>query len=343
MDNQIGRNFPTEDFLTWFRAKKRDLPWRKEPSFYEVLVSEFMLQQTVVQTVIPYYHAWMRQFPNLQALASAHIDEVIKAWEGLGYYSRARRLHAIACELTQKPIHSFMTYDSLIELKGIGDYTAKAILAFAFQKPEIAIDGNVLRVGARFLGIHENIKLPQVKRKIQKFFDSIDKSDGQMAEGLIELGATICKKIPKCDECPIADYCCARQNKITDQIPVVDKRKAIEKISTHVAVIQSGYFILVQKRSSSLMAGLYEFPSLEKANLSQAIILNTSRMPQVSRSYTHYKETIDVTFLEIQEPISALEGEWIEYKKLEDLPFSGGHRKIRKMLLEKLINENCTH
>jgi adenine-specific DNA glycosylase len=193
------------------------------------------------------------------------------------------------------------------------------------------------------LGIHENIKLPQVKGKIQKFFDSIDKSDGQMAEGLIELGATICKKIPKCDECPISDYCCARQNKITDQIPVVDKRKAIEKISTHVAVIQSGSFILVQKRSTSLMAGLYEFPSLEKANLSQAIILNTYRMQQVSRSYTHYKETIDVTFLEIQEPISALEGEWIEYKKLEDLPFSGGHRKISKMLLEKLINENCTH
>ena len=186
--------------LEWFEANKRVFPWREHPTPYRVWISEVMLQQTRAQVVVSYFDRWMKRFPNVEALAAAPIEEVIKIWEGLGYYSRARNLHKGAQEIVRKHGGRIPnTREALLELPGLGPYTAGAILSFGFHQRATAVDGNVLRVLSRFGWIAEDIGKIAARRKIEALAESLldEKKPWVSAEALIELGATICLPQPR--------------------------------------------------------------------------------------------------------------------------------------------------
>jgi A/G-specific DNA glycosylase len=207
----------------WFEANQRDFPWRVQKTPYRVLVSEIMLQQTRATVVVPYFEKWMEMFPTVQALAEAPLEQVIKAWEGLGYYSRARRLHAAAIYLVLKFGGSLPeTKEDLASIPGLGPYTVGALLSFAFQKRAPAVDGNVARVLARYFLIEENIQKATAKRKLEqlaeKFLD--EKKPWVTAEALIELGASICSRKPQCEVCPLQQSCLGRQSGKAEYLPL---------------------------------------------------------------------------------------------------------------------------
>lgn len=339
----MEQKFPMKEFLTWFEACKRDFPWRKNPSFYEVLVSEFMLQQTVASVVVPYYLKWMTLFPSLLHLANSSLDSVLKAWEGLGYYSRARRLHAISQQIVTLNQNSLETYQDLKALKGIGDYTANAILAFAFNRPVVALDGNVLRVGARYFGIHQIVTSAKARKEINGNFEALKVENGSFAEALIELGATICKKKPDCNQCPLINSCYAYSHQKTESLPIVLKRKPIEKMTSIIPVCVCEDLILIKKQTASLMKDLYEFPKIGECldNL-----LHDSERLEIGvfkRSFTSFQESLVVTLHKVKQA-KLLDGMmWCDYKKLQDLPFSSGHRTIRDLIIEKLDYEYSSH
>jgi A/G-specific adenine glycosylase len=334
-DKELAQNFPSGEFLLWFKNNKRDFPWRHNPSFYEVLVSEMMLQQTVASYVVPYFAKWIKQFPTLLHLANASSEEVLKAWEGLGYYSRARRLHEISKKMTSSCQKLPDTYETLISLKGIGDYTAKAILAFAYKKPEIAIDGNVLRVGARFLGIKETVKSITVKNRIQAFFDDCIKEDGTMAEALIELGATICKKKAECQLCPLKLSCKAYKHHLQNEIPKVAQRKKTIKIESEVCLCLVDNHILILRHDKNLMQDLCEFPKLEMFKEYGFKKENGIFFEKVKASYTHFQETIFPIIFEINQKIEVSGCFWVSIDELDKFSFSSGHRKIKMQLQMK--------
>lgn len=332
---EVVQNFPYEEFMNWFSQQKRDLPWRHNPSFYEVLVSEFMLQQTVVLAVLPYYLKWMKAYPSLHHLASASSEEVLKSWEGLGYYSRARRLHLIAKTLVNSSIGMPSSYKELKELQGIGDYTANAILAFAFKKPVIAVDGNVLRVGARYLGIQESIQKLSVKRLIQLFFDSCYKEDGSMAEALIELGAIVCRKKPQCDKCPLQGSCVAYLNNLQEKIPAAIKRPKIKQITNKIVVCVYNDMVLIRRHSKNLMKDLCEFPN---ANQLSHLGINLSEMQQfqaVKASYTSFKETLIPFLYKSSCKFDVKDHFWAPLANFDKLTFSSGHKKIKTMIFSE--------
>lgn len=331
-----SREFPKEELLSWFKQNKRALPWRHSPSFYEVLVSEFMLQQTVASTVVPYYLKWMEMFPTLLHLAQSTELQVLKAWEGLGYYSRAKRLHSLAIELAQKEESYPESYEDLKKYKGIGDYTAKALRAFAFNHPDIALDGNVLRVGARFFGVDDVISSPVARRKIQKFFDEVDKVDGEMAEALIELGATLCKKKADCLLCPLKSHCYAFKNQKTQDLPRIAQRKKILKIESMAVVCCVGQHVLVKKITEKLMKDLYQFPQDKELDDLNLQLEDSESMGSFKRSFTNFQETIHARFCKLDYRHEIPGCEWVDLKKLLDLPFSSGHRTIREITLKKI-------
>jgi len=334
--SQLGKNFPVQSLIDWFNREKRDLPWRKAPSFYEVLISEIMLQQTQVQTVIPYFKAWMKKFPSIAHLAEAPLEEVIKAWEGLGYYSRARNLHKAAQALIHQKGDWPRTYEALRKYPGIGDYTASAILAFAYNLPYVAIDGNVLRVGARFFGLELDIKTPQAKKRIKEQFEAASIHNGQFAESLIELGATVCKKKPDCPICPLQKDCQAYRCDKTQLLPIKAPGKKTVKITRSIALVICQDRVLICKKLEGIMQDLYEFPDLNESFLETKYQISKDPILMVQRSFTHFHETLKVFYYRLDSNIEMPGYEWVDYKKLQILPLSGGHRKIRDYILQKV-------
>jgi len=199
--------------VNWYLEEKRDLPWRKTNDPYKIWVSEVMLQQTKVETVIPYYERFIKKYPSLEALASAEEEELLKQWEGLGYYSRARNLQAGVREVVEAYNSQVPTSrEEISKLKGVGPYTAGAVLSIAYGVPEHAVDGNVMRVLSRILLIEEDIAKPKTKKIFERaVMELIDKEDpSSFNQGLMELGAVICTPTkPKCLLCPVREYCTA--------------------------------------------------------------------------------------------------------------------------------------
>ena len=210
----------------WFHAASRDLPWRRDRSPWHVWVSEIMLQQTQVNTVIPYYETFMARFPSCQDLAAAHLDDILKLWEGLGYYSRAKNLWRGANYVVNHHDGTVPdTYEELIKIPGIGDYTAGAILSFAFDAPFPAVDGNVVRVIARLTNspwTQGNAKDKQCARSyVQNLLDHCPDQASLINEGLIELGALICRpKVPECGRCPLHQNCSALIEGTAEELPL---------------------------------------------------------------------------------------------------------------------------
>lgn len=261
---------PWAELLAWYDREKRDLPWRKTRDPYRILVSEVMLQQTQVKTVLGYYHAFLERFPDLRALAEASEDQVLAAWKGLGYYRRALHLHAAAREAAARHGGELpRSYAALRAMKGIGDYTAAAVASIAFGEPKGAVDGNVLRVMARYLGIEEPVDEARTRRRIQQAVDDAVPRErpGDFNQALMELGATLClPQRPRCDACPLEASCAARATGAGHRLPVRKRREKVKAERRIVGVVeQGGRVLLVKRPAGGLLGGMWEFLNLEPA------------------------------------------------------------------------------
>lgn len=257
-----------ETFLTWYHKEKRNLPWRATNDPYAIWISEIMLQQTRVETVIGYFYRFMEQFPTIQDLAEAEEQKLLKVWEGLGYYSRARNLKAAAQQIVAE--FDGKMPDSIEEirsLKGIGPYTAGAIGSIAFGLPEPAIDGNVMRVVSRLFCIEADIAKASSRRPFDEAMRTIISHDepGEFNQALMDLGSRICTPTtPKCEECPISQYCLAyAENRQTD-FPVKSKKAKPKDVYYIAGAIEDqGSFLLVQRPETGLLASMWHFPLVE--------------------------------------------------------------------------------
>ena len=255
--------------VNWYRENKRDLPWRHNPDAYRVWVSEIMLQQTRVEAVKGYYDRFLKALPTVKDLAEAEEDKLLKLWEGLGYYNRVRNMQKAAQQIMVDHEGIFPdTYEEILQLKGIGNYTAGAISAFAYGIPKPAVDGNVLRVISRITGSYEDIMKQSVRKKIESALEQVIPTDAasDFNQGLIELGAIVCVPNggPKCEQCPVKEYCIAHAENLTAEIPVKKKAKARKIEERTVLIFKDGKQIAIRKRpAKGLLAGLYEFPNLE--------------------------------------------------------------------------------
>ncbi|MBQ3141261.1 MAG: A/G-specific adenine glycosylase, partial [Clostridia bacterium] len=267
-----------QPLLDWYAQNKRVLPWRENTDPYRVWVSEIMLQQTRVEAVIPYYLRFLERFPSVQALADAPEDELLKAWEGLGYYSRARNLQKTARIVCEKFGGRFPSdYEQLLKLPGIGVYTAGAIASIAFEKPTPAVDGNVLRVLSRLTESHDDITEPAVKARFTQLLADVYPSTrrGDFTQSLMELGATVC--VPngpaRCGQCPLAQLCKAQLHGIQHLLPVKAPKQTRRSEDKTVLLLRCGQRYAVRRREpDGLLGGLWEFPSLNGTLSAQEVL-----------------------------------------------------------------------
>lgn len=255
--------------LNWFFQNKRDLPWRKEPTSYHVWISEIMLQQTRVEAVIPYYNRFLERLPDISSLAEIEDEELMKLWQGLGYYNRARNLKKAAQQAVSKYDGKLPAdYEKLLELPGIGSYTAGAIASIAFGLARPAVDGNVLRVISRILSSEEDIGQAKVKKKVEEQLQTVIplQKPGDFNQALMELGALVCipNGEPHCKVCPVSGICLAHCQGKTDRIPYKAPKKPRRIEERTVLLIRWKNSFAIQKRpSTGLLANLYEFPNVE--------------------------------------------------------------------------------
>ncbi len=270
-ENAVNLSRLPPPLLAWYRENARDLPWRKTTDPYRIWVSEIMLQQTRVAAVLGYYARFLAAFPTAEALASAPEDQLMKLWEGLGYYSRARNLQKAARLVTDRGGFPD-TCAGLLELPGIGDYTAAAIASAAFARREAAVDGNVLRVVTRLTDDHSDIAAPQTKKSIrlqvQDIFPKKAEDIRIFNQALMELGATVCvpNGPPKCLFCPVRDLCLGRERGTAESLPVKAPKKSRRvEDKTVFLLLREGRAALRKRPASGLLARLWEFPNVESA------------------------------------------------------------------------------
>lgn len=256
--------------VAWYKQHRRPLPWRETKDPYRILVSETMLQQTRVETVIPYYHAFLARFPSIRELAQADEADVLKQWQGLGYYSRARNLQKLAAEVESR--HAGQIPDDEAQLRtlpGVGEYTCGAVMSIAFDSPVPAVDGNVLRVMARYLGIVDAIEKVRVRRQVQGVVAAWLKevSPSLLTQALMELGALVCTpRSARCEECPLMDGCTAKRESLTDVLPVKQKKKPRKAVDVFALWLETEQGVLVEQRQNEgLLSGLWQLPATERA------------------------------------------------------------------------------
>ncbi len=335
--------------LAWYRRNARTLPWRGHPDPYAVWVSEIMLQQTRVETVIPYFNQWMQRFPTIKALAKASEQDVLNSWEGLGYYSRARNLHKAAKIIIEK-FNSQLPRDlnALRRLPGIGRYTVGAIASMAFGMDEPTLDGNIRRVLARVF----NISVPaDSSLGGQALWNLVaghlpKGKAGDYNQALMDLGATIClPKNPHCLICPMMELCEARRKGIQDQRPILKPKKKTPHYALAAAVIiKNGRVLLAKRPSKGLLGGMWEFPNgrvegnpakeLAK-NLRSGYQLKVQRgdaLGVVKHAYTHFKVTVHVFQCELVSMIKNQNMKWAKLNSLEDFPMGKVDRQIAQLL-----------
>jgi A/G-specific adenine glycosylase len=339
--------------LAWYHANKRTLPWRGRTSAYAVWVSEIMLQQTRVETVIPYFEKWMRLFPDIQALAQASEHDVLNAWEGLGYYSRARNLHR-AAKLVVDQYDGNIPRDltELRKLPGIGRYTLGAIASIAFGMDVSALDGNIKRVYARIFDIEEPVDSTTGEKLLWELADKyLPKGHaGDYNQALMDLGATICvPKNPRCLICPVMKLCQARQNGTQDQRPVKKLKKEVPHyVNAAGVVIERKRVLLAQRPSQGLLASMWEFPNgrvngdpakgLSKAlkteyNLSLRVKRGQDSLGIVQHGYSHFSVTVHVFPCELISRPKGTNLKWVALKELENYPMGRIDRQIANIII----------
>lgn len=327
------------DLLAWFARARRDLPWRAEPRDpYRVWVSEVMLQQTRVETVLRYFGPFLVRFPDVRAIAEAPEDALMKAWEGLGYYRRARLLQRGARYVAERGMPT--TRDGWLDVPGVGSYTAGAIASLAFGEPAPAVDGNVLRVWSRATGSDDDIMLPSTRRAAEAWVlaHQPQGAAGPFNEALMELGATVCApRAPACGACPLARGCAARRMGLQDALPVKARKADAREMRVSLAVARRGGALLLEKRETGLLAGTWGLPWVEggpealAAHVERLVgaPVRVARRPAArgAHVFTHRRWTMDAYVVET----SGGEGDWLEPERVA---LGSAHRKILRLLVE---------
>ena len=324
----------------WYVENYRDLPFRKTQDPYTIWVSEIMLQQTQVETVLPFFESFMKKYPNVQALAKADIEILRKDVEGIGYYRRFKLMHEAAQVIVNQFSGEFpKTYEEILSLPGIGHYTAGAIMSIAYNKPYSALDGNVIRVLSRYYGIEDDFRIEKNKKNLNQINQKIiEKATPRIyTQALMELGAVICKpRQAKCELCPIQEQCFANQNQVVDQLPFLSKLKKQKEISYITLVIENEDDIYLNKRSEKLLEGMYEYPQYEAENI--FYVLDQLKDDGIElicqedeKTYRHvFSHQIWVMKVYKCRLLSKPHPHWIAIKKTElnHIPMGIAHRKI---------------
>jgi A/G-specific adenine glycosylase len=345
---------------TWYSAFRRKLPWRETLDPYKIWISEIMLQQTTVQTVIPYYNDWIERFPDILTLSKASLQKVLKAWQGLGYYHRAKNLHrASKIIMTDFKGQIPQNYDDLKNLPGFGPYTTAAVLSIAFNKPFLTIDANIRRILMRLM------KLPRkatssIDKKLHHFFTPLlpRRNMGIFNQALMELGSLLCRpKNPLCLLCPVLDFCGAYKDGEQEVIPIPEKR-SYKKIQAVIGIIEKNGKFLIQKRpSTGLLADLWEFPGgkLEKEETAEQALKREIQeeigveidekcfLTKVQHSYTQFQVTLHAfsCSLKTDPVLDKIRHRWVSLKEMRQFPFPSGSAKVIKFL-EKRRETNRT-
>jgi|TARA_B110001454_G_C12716590_1_gene432827 A/G-specific adenine glycosylase len=266
--------------LCWFDKNKRVLPWRNDKDPYQIWLSEIILQQTKVIQGLPYYNKFIHAFPTIKHLANSSEDEVLKLWQGLGYYSRARNLHYTAKEIVKKYNSVFpKDYKTILKLKGIGPYTAAAITSFAYNLPYAVVDGNVIRLLSRYFGIQTSFDSSKGKKEFQLLAEEllIKEKAGKNNQAIMEFGALQCvPKSPNCSICPLQNECFAFNNNLVFQLPKRAKKLKIKKRFFDFLIITQNDKLFIQKRKKGIWKGLYQFPLIEHEEVKSERIIKTS-------------------------------------------------------------------
>lgn len=295
----------------WFLKNRRILPWRRDKNPYHVWISEVMLQQTRIEAVISYYERFMEALPDVFSLAMVSEDKLLKLWEGLGYYNRARNLKKAAIKIVEEYGGIFpTTYSEIIQLPGIGEYTASAISSICFGENQVTVDGNVMRVFTRFYNDSSNISKDSIKKKIHNTLLSMISGDaGNFNEGLMELGEVICipNGMPKCDVCPLKEGCLSYQNSNYYLFPVKDEKKVKEEVDMTVIIpIWQGKTLVRKRKSPGLLHNLYEFPNMvgnksveevREWSLEFGIVENIKKSIYYTHVFTHKKWKMQAYFV----------------------------------------------
>ncbi|MFC7373628.1 A/G-specific adenine glycosylase [Fictibacillus iocasae] len=358
-------NFPILEFqqnlLTWYKENHRKLPWRESRDPYRIWVSEIMLQQTRVDTVIPYYNNFIEKFPELKDLAEAEPEQVMKAWEGLGYYSRVMNLQTAVKEVRER-FDGIVprTPEGISSLKGVGPYTAGAVLSIAYGVPEPAVDGNVMRVLSRILLIDEDIAKPKTRKTFEKAVRELisHEDPSSFNQALMELGAIICTpRSPACLVCPVQNECRAFAEGRQQELPVKTKKTKVKTVnmSAVIAYDEAGRLIIHKRPETGLLATLWEFPNVEanavsdtaRSNEAQAYIYEQSgaeisikgKIGYIEHVFSHLKWKIDVWEAEIKKLPDELPEDWrlLSVEDTEKLAFPVSHQKMIKLVKEAIL------
>jgi len=340
--------------LDHYDQSARDLPWRRDNDPYRVLVSEFMLQQTRVETVIRYYEAWLERFPTVTDLAQAGEDQVLKAWEGLGYYRRARNLHQTA-QIVSEQHGGVIPSDpeELRRLPGVGEYTMGAVASIAFGIPTPAVDGNVRRVFARLFD--EANATPAWLRETAERFVTRDRA-GDWTQALMELGATVCTPTsPRCDVCPVMAWCESNAAGTVDERPARPRKRAVPSRVVPLVVFCRSREVLVQRRpATGLLAGLWAFPESGEATPSESArklglkpVSDPYPLPAVEHRFTHLHVRYLPWVLQVQGDVSAAmvdDVRWVRPGRLEETALPVAQRKVFDSWLKRMTRghgEDC--
>ncbi len=343
----------------WYQQNARVLPWRGHSDPYAIWVSEIMLQQTRVDTVIPYFQRWLHSFPDIPTLAAASEDEVLKAWEGLGYYARARAMHRAARLLVQEDGGQLPAdFDALLKLPGIGYYTAAAIASIAFGQDHAVVDGNVKRVLARLLSFTQPVNTPAAESALRRLAAALLPAGmaGDHNQALMELGALVClPRNPHCTECPLKSICSAFKEGGQAELPVMQEKPPIPHLIVTAGILRRDGKVLIAKRpASGLLGGLWEFPGgkvedgeTHAEGLARELVEELGICVRVkdqlgtyNHAYTHFRVTLHAyhvcTTADQIKPLQHTEARWVNLAELEDYPMG----KIDRMIARDLLKED---
>ncbi|MBN2162480.1 MAG: A/G-specific adenine glycosylase [Pontiellaceae bacterium] len=332
--------------IPWFLKNKRSMPWRTKRTPYRVWISELMLQQTRVDQVIPYFNRFMKRFPSLKSLADASQEDVLTMWQGLGYYSRARNLHAAARIIQDERAGRFPeSHEEILRLPGVGSYTAAAIGSLAFNMDLAVVDGNVIRVLSRVNAYPRDSGSTAARRELQQIADALlpEGQAGDYNEAMMELGATIClPRNPLCGECPLSSVCLANKSERPMDYPVKAPKKKTPHIVVGAAVVRNraGKILIAQRRDKDMLGGLWEFPGGKQEpeeTIQQCIQRELQEelgidveigefLITVKHAYSHFTMDMHTYFARIRKgrprPLECKDYQWVRWEQLRSVPYS---------------------
>ena len=349
----------TQRLLAWFARHARDLPWRQERTPYRVWVAEVMLQQTRSETVVPYYERFLARFPTAHTLADASLQGVLKVWEGLGYYARARNLHAAARQLVT--VHGGRlpdTFEGLLALPGVGRYIAGAVASIAFGRDVVAVDGNARRVLCRVFAIRKDVTRSSVQRELESLATDLlpPGQAGAFNEALMELGATVCTpRAPGCGRCPLRELCLAYAEGDPEVLPVRRPRRQVPhyEVAAAVTTRADGRVLVAQRNADDMLGGLWEFPGGKREDgetLAECLAREMREelgvavevgelLTVVRHAYTHFRITLHAFCCRLvagrPRCLDCAAFRWVNLAELDALPMSVADRKVARALEEQ--------